>query len=75
MPEVKRAMELGREAAAFVSLSFPHPVKLEFEKVYAPYLLMKKKRYAGLLWTRHEAFDKMDSKVWKHTIVCLETHS
>ncbi|MEW5314891.1 MAG: hypothetical protein WDW38_006353 [Sanguina aurantia] len=62
VPEVKRAMELGREAAAFVSQSFPHPVKLEFEKVYAPYLLMKKKRYAGLLWTRHEAFDKMDSK-------------
>jgi DNA polymerase delta subunit 1 len=27
-----------------------------------PYLLMNKKRYAGLLWTRPEKFDKMDTK-------------
>ena len=32
----------------------PPPVKLEFEKVYFPYLLMNKKRYAGLYWTRPE---------------------
>jgi DNA polymerase delta subunit 1 len=50
--DVKRAMELGREAAAAVSKTFPPPVKLEFEKVYFPYLLMNKKRYAGLLWTK-----------------------
>ena len=40
----------------------PPPVKLEFEKVYCPYLLMTKKRYAGLLWTRPEKYDKMDTK-------------
>ena len=50
--DVERAMELGREAAAAVSKTFPPPVKLEFEKVYFPYLLMNKKRYAGLLWTK-----------------------
>lgn len=61
--DVARAMELGREAAAVVSKAFPPPVKLEFEKVYYPYLLMNKKRYAGLLWTRPETHDKMDSKV------------
>ncbi|PNW88124.1 hypothetical protein CHLRE_01g015250v5 [Chlamydomonas reinhardtii] len=60
--DVARAMELGREAAAVVSKAFPPPVKLEFEKVYYPYLLMNKKRYAGLLWTRPETHDKMDSK-------------
>ncbi|GIL73849.1 hypothetical protein Vretimale_5040 [Volvox reticuliferus] len=62
VPDVARAMELGREAAAIVSKAFPPPVKLEFEKVYYPYLLMNKKRYAGLLWTRPDKHDKMDSK-------------
>jgi hypothetical protein len=31
-------MKLGEEAAALVSQEFPSPVKLEFEKVYFPYL-------------------------------------
>lgn len=30
--------------------------------MYWPYLLMNKKRYAGLLWSRPEKYDKMDSK-------------
>jgi DNA polymerase delta subunit 1 len=37
-------------------------VKLEFEKVYAPFLLMNKKRYAGLYWSRPDKWDKMDTK-------------
>ena len=32
-------------------------------QVYFPYLLMSKKRYAGLLWTQPEKWDKMDTKV------------
>jgi len=31
-------------------------------QVYCPYLLMNKKRYAGLLWTKAEKYDKMDTK-------------
>ena len=31
-------------------------------QVYFPYLLINKKRYAGLLWTNPDAHDKMDSK-------------
>eukprot|EP00775_Hariotina_reticulata_P002392 gene2392-2696_t len=50
------------KAANLISKKFPPPVKLEFEKVYYPYLLMNKKRYAGLLWTKPDKYDKMDSK-------------
>jgi DNA polymerase delta subunit 1 len=56
------AMKLGQEAAEYVSAKFITPIKLEFEKVYFPYLLINKKRYAGLYWTRTEKYDKMDSK-------------
>jgi DNA polymerase delta subunit 1 len=56
------AMRLGREAAEYVSGFFESPIKLEFEKVYHPYLLMNKKRYAGMLWTNPIKYDKMDCK-------------
>ncbi|AGO14239.1 AaceriAFL189Wp [[Ashbya] aceris (nom. inval.)] len=60
--ELKETMELGAEAAAYVSSLFKHPINLEFEKVYFPYLLINKKRYAGLYWTRPEKYDKLDQK-------------
>lgn len=60
--ELKEIMELGKLAAEFVTQKFVKPIKLEFEKVYFPYLLISKKRYAGLYWTRADKFDKMDSK-------------
>ncbi|KAI1191407.1 DNA polymerase delta catalytic subunit [Nemania serpens] len=60
--DLAEAMKLGEEAASFVSSKFTKPIKLEFEKVYFPYLLINKKRYAGLYWTKPEKFDKMDTK-------------
>ena len=60
--EISEAMEMGREAAEYVSAKFIKPIKLEFEKVYFPYLLINKKRYAGLYWTNPDQHDKMDSK-------------
>lgn len=60
--DLAEAMKLGEEAANFVSSKFTKPIKLEFEKVYFPYLLINKKRYAGLYWTNPEKYDKMDTK-------------
>lgn len=60
--DIEESMRLGKEAAAFVSDHFIKPIKLEFEKVYYPYLLMNKKRYAGMLWTNKDQPDKMDCK-------------
>ena len=55
-------LNTGSEAADFVTQKFIKPIKLEFEKVYFPYLLISKKRYAGLYWTKPDKWDKMDSK-------------
>ena len=60
--DLAEAMRLGEEASRIVSAKFKKPIKLEFEKVYFPYLLINKKRYAGLYWTKPEKHDKMDTK-------------
>lgn len=60
--DLQEVMELGTEAAAYVSTLFKHPINLEFEKAYFPYLLINKKRYAGLFWTRPDKYDKLDQK-------------
>lgn len=59
---LKEAMELGREGARIVTEKFIRPINLDFEKVYFPYLLINKKRYAGLYWTREDKYDKLDAK-------------
>ncbi|KAK6024637.1 DNA polymerase family B, partial [Ostertagia ostertagi] len=59
---VAEAMEIGLHAATEVSKIFTPPIKLEFEKVYFPYLLINKKRYAGLYFTKPDKHDKMDCK-------------
>eukprot|EP01132_Coremiostelium_polycephalum_P009895 gene9895-12137_t len=59
---VEEAMKLGREASKEVTKHFLKPINLDFEKVYYPYLLMAKKKYAGLFWTKPDTYDKMDVK-------------
>lgn len=59
---VAEAMDLGRDAAAYISGLFRDPIKLEFEKVYHPFLLLSKKRYAGYYWTRPDKHDYLDTK-------------
>ncbi|OCH91039.1 hypothetical protein OBBRIDRAFT_887287 [Obba rivulosa] len=60
--DLTEVMALGAQAADIVTAKFIKPIKLEFEKVYFPYLLISKKRYAGLYWTRTDKYDKMDTK-------------
>lgn len=60
--DIEEAMNLGKDAAERISKEFLAPIKLEFEKVYCPYLLLNKKRYAGLLYTNPVKYDKMDCK-------------
>ena len=43
---IAECFDLGAEAAKFVTTKFVQPIKLEFEKVYCPYLLINK---AGFL--------------------------
>lgn len=45
---VKDAFEMGERVAAETSAIFPDTVVLEFEKVFYPYLLLKRKTYSGL---------------------------
>ena len=59
---LQEVFDFGREAAEVATRAFGAPVKMEFEKVYMPYLLMSKKRYAGLAWTRPDRPDKLDAK-------------
>lgn len=59
---VEEAMNLGKKGAEMISNIFISPIKLEFEKVYYPYLLLNKKRYAGKLWTQPEKHDYKDIK-------------
>ena len=59
---LEEAMRLGKEAAELLSNEFMKPIKLEFEKIYYPYLLLTKKRYAGLYWTNPVKPDKKDCK-------------
>lgn len=59
---LEECMVLGKEAADYISSTFLKPIKLEFEKCYYPYLLLSKKKYAGMLYTNPTHPDKMDCK-------------
>jgi len=49
---IKYSWELGERAADECTKLFKKPNNLELEKVYYPYFLYSKKRYAAKLWTQ-----------------------
>jgi DNA polymerase delta subunit 1 len=62
LSDLAETMAMGAEAAAYVTTHFIKPINLDFEKIYFPYLLISKKRYAGLYWTNPDKYDKLDAK-------------
>nr|XP_050031401.1 DNA polymerase delta catalytic subunit-like [Dermacentor andersoni] len=60
---VAEAMEMGKALAELISSHFPRPIQLEFEKVFMPYLLLDKKRYAGAVYSSNpNTRDKVEVK-------------
>jgi DNA polymerase elongation subunit (family B) len=67
---IEHSWKLGERASKEISALFRSPNKLELEKVYCPYFLYSKKRYAAKMWTekvspdglREVKFDKIDVK-------------
>jgi DNA polymerase delta subunit 1 len=52
MDAIEYSWDLGERAAEECTALFKKPNNLELEKVYCPYFLYSKKRYAAKLWTR-----------------------
>lgn len=46
----EEAFKIGAEIADTITTSNPAPMKLQFEKVYLPCMLVAKKRYVGYKW-------------------------
>ena len=61
-PTVEQSFRMGEECSAAITATFRKPNELEMEKVYWPWFLWKKKRYAGQIWNRPEAPDGLDAK-------------
>lgn len=60
--DMRKVFEMSKEISEFITSRFVKPVSLEFEKVYYPYLLINKKRYAGLLYSNPDAPSKIDTR-------------
>jgi len=65
--KIKKSWELGVKASKEITELFPKPNQLELEKVYYPYVLYSKKRYAAKMWIQGSdgemhCKDKLDVK-------------
>ncbi|KAI5191424.1 DNA polymerase delta subunit 1 [Nematocida minor] len=59
---LEQAFEIGNSISLFVSNRLPNPLTLEFEKVYHPFVLMNKKRYAGCAKSSANDPGRIDTK-------------
>ena len=58
-----QAFTIGEEIAAAITAANPRPIKLKFEKVYHPCVLLAKKRYVGFKYEhRNQAEPDFDAK-------------
>lgn len=58
---LKNAYERGLETEEKASALFGHPVLLEYEKIFFPFLLLSKKRYATICYVHPDTPPKMTS--------------
>jgi DNA polymerase delta subunit 1 len=62
---IEYSWELGEQASKQITSIFKKPNELELEKVYCPYFLYSKKRYAAKKWVKEGdecVFDEIDIK-------------
>lgn len=50
MPTIDIVAQLGVEACDYVTSALRPPSRLEFEKIFWPFILVSKKRYCGMKW-------------------------
>jgi len=63
VPGIAAAIELGKVLADEITRElFPWPMRLQFEKVGEPFLLLKKKKYIMLHWTNPDKPDFLNMK-------------
>ena len=60
--DVREALDIGQELQDACDREFRLPIKIEREKVFLPYCLITKKRYAGLHWESADAPNYINSK-------------
>lgn len=61
--DMKAHFEAAARVADDISKTFKHPIELEFEKCYYPYLLYSKKRYSGRMFSSSPDYpDYVDTK-------------
>lgn len=61
---IQESIDIGKEAGKAVTRNlFKNPISLDYEKVYCPLLMYKKKKYAGYLYSENaNEPDKFDKK-------------
>lgn len=59
---ISKSFKLGTEMATWITSQFPGEIVLEMEKTYFPYILIAKKRYAGLMFSSETGTPKIDMK-------------
>lgn len=63
LDSLAESISMGQRAAEYVSSFFEAPIQLQFEKCYFPFLLISKKRYAGLSFSKStSSYDQLDCK-------------
>ncbi|KAK1349266.1 DNA polymerase delta catalytic subunit [Hamiltosporidium tvaerminnensis] len=74
---VSQIFQTSRDICEYVTQRFDKPVRLEFEKVYCPFLLINKKRYVGLICKRGSEMEEKgkESNDSKDNIECRESNS